>query len=216
MLSHGTPIELAAAIDGAPHAFGGVVQRCTDEMIGLRIGARRRDWPFPAGTEVHIDAVDRCDIVSFTSTVTGVFSLDTSVIVEVVAPESYTTSRRDFFRLAWRLPVTLRWDDPGTPDDEGRCATIHLETEDIGGGGLGVVTKDPLNVGDGVEVTVGLAERAGVHARARVARVNQIALSDPPRYRVGLVFEELPKPAREQLIRFIFEKQREIRRNELG
>jgi c-di-GMP-binding flagellar brake protein YcgR len=208
MLSPGSPIELEAAIDGTPHWFGGTIERSAENALALRFPNQGRR-PFAVGASVHIDVIERGDVLSFESAVTAMTTTVESLIVEVRPPDSVTTMGRKFFRLAWRVPITLHVD--GTPKAE----TLTLETEDVGAGGVGVVSPRQVEVGQRATIGLTLGERGPVEIRAWVVRVHQVALSEPARYRVGLVFEEMPVRMRDKLIGFIFEKQREIRRREL-
>jgi c-di-GMP-binding flagellar brake protein YcgR len=209
MLSPGSPIELEASIEGAPHWFGGTIERSSDTALALRFPNRGRARPFEVGAEVHLDVVERGDVLSFQSSVTGMMTTEESLIVEVRPPDSVTTLGRKFFRLAWRVPITLYWDDMDKKDAR------TLETEDVGAGGVGVVSPQRVEVGQRATISLKLGEKGEVEMRAWVVRAHQVALSDPPRYRIGLVFEEMPVRMRDKLIGFIFEKQREIRRREL-
>jgi c-di-GMP-binding flagellar brake protein YcgR len=209
MLSPGSPIELEASIDGAPHWFGGLIERSADDALSLRFPNRWRERPFAVGAEVHIDVVERGDVLSFESAVTSVMTTEESLIVQVNAPASVKTMGRKFFRLAWRVPITLAWDDGAG------SGAVTLETEDIGAGGVGLICPGKISVGQRATATLKLNDRGDVEVRAWVVRSHQVAMSDPPRYRIGLVFEEMPARLRDKLIGFIFEKQREIRRREL-
>jgi c-di-GMP-binding flagellar brake protein YcgR len=209
MLSPGSPIELEASIEGAPHWFGGTIERSAETSLALRFPNRGRARPFEVGSEVHIDVVERGDVLSFESSVVSMMTTEESLIVEVRPPDSVKTLGRKFFRLAWRVPISLHWDD--TP----KKAALTLETEDIGAGGVGVVSPQRADVGHRATITLKLGEKGDVDVRAWVVRVHQVALSDPARYRIGLVFEEMPVRMRDKLIGYIFEKQREIRRREL-
>jgi c-di-GMP-binding flagellar brake protein YcgR len=209
MLSPGSPIELEASIEGIPRWFGGTIERSADDALSLRFPNRTRTRPFQVGAEVHIDVVERGDVLSFQSAVIGMMTTEESLIVEVRPPSSVTTMGRKFFRLAWRVPVVV------TLAEEDDKRTITLETEDVGAGGVGVVSPAKLDVGQRAMLTLRLGERGDVEMRAWVVRVHHVALSDPARYRIGFVFEEMPVRMRDKLIGFIFEKQREIRRREL-
>jgi c-di-GMP-binding flagellar brake protein YcgR len=209
MLSPGSPIELEASIEGAPHWFGGTIERSADDALALRFPNRTRTRPFPIGAAVHIDVVERGDVLSFESLVTGMKTTDESLIVEVQPPANVKTLGRKFFRLAWRIPVTLHWDGTDKKD------ALALETEDVGAGGVGLVSPKKVNLGDRVTLTLGLGSRGDVEIRAWVVRAHHVAMSEPAKYRLGLVFEEMPMRMRDRLIGFIFEKQREIRRREL-
>jgi c-di-GMP-binding flagellar brake protein YcgR len=211
MLSAGSPIELEASIEGTPHWFGGTIERSSDEALSLRFPNRDgRTRPFDVGAEVHLDVVERGDVLSFESSVTGMMTTEESLIVEVRPPDSVTTMGRKFFRLAWRIPITLQWDDSDKQD------ALELWTEDVGAGGVGIVCPQKVDVGQRATLALKLGDKGEVEMRAWVVRAHHVALSDPPRFRVGFVFEEMPVRMRDKLIGFIFEKQREIRRRELG
>jgi c-di-GMP-binding flagellar brake protein YcgR len=207
VLSVGSPVELEASIEGVLNWFGGTIEFSSAEALSLRFPNRGNPRPFPVGAEVNVSVIERGEVMSFDSTVTGITSTKELVVVEVCPPASYKTLGRSFFRMAWRVPVTIKWDGGGT--------TVMLETEDVGAGGIGVVCPGRVEVGQHATISLQLGDKGEFESRGYVVRAHHLALTEPPRYRVGLVFEDIPARARDRLMGFMLDKQREIRRREL-
>jgi c-di-GMP-binding flagellar brake protein YcgR len=78
---------------------------------------------------------------------------------------------------------------------------LHTYTLDVSGGGLLVAGIGPADDGDEVVVTVKLPDREPLRVNGRVARRTAEG-------HAGLVLEDISDADREELVRWIFERQR--------
>jgi hypothetical protein len=108
--------------------------------------------------------------------------------------------RRDWVRI----PVSV----PGLIAPRSRAhPPLHTFTLDVSAGGVLVAGAGPADVGAEVEITVKLPDREPLRTTGRIARRTHAGSA-------GVVFEGLADDEREQLIRWIFERQRLQRRAE--
>ena len=89
-------------------------------------------------------------------------------------------------------------------------------TENLSAGGVLVRVDRSFSPGDQVELSIQCGGRAGtVRAVGAVVRCDAGGRSARP-WRVAFAFAEIEPAARERVVRFLFERQRELRRLELG
>lgn len=123
-------------------------------------------------------------------------------------------ARRMQRRGAVRVPVNLivhyRLGD-GTD-----AAVIGAITENLSAGGTLLRLAEPIEAGSRLEVTVHCGGQAGDLTVAAVAvRCDRLESGDRP-WRIALAFDELAPAEEDRLVRFVFERQRELRRRDAG
>lgn len=123
-------------------------------------------------------------------------------------------ARRMQRRGAVRVPVNLivhyRLGD-GTD-----AAVIGAITENLSAGGALLRLAEPIEAGSRLEVTVHCGGRAGDLTVAAVAvRCDRLESGDRP-WRIALAFDELAPAEEDRLVRFVFERQRDLRRRDAG
>jgi hypothetical protein len=111
-----------------------------------------------------------------------------------ITDEVEVDQRREHVRIAASLPGVI------APRNEVH-PPLHTFTLDVSGGGLLIAGAGPADVGTVVEVTVKLPERDPLRTEARIARRTDGG-------HVGLTFHGMPEREREELVRWIFERQR--------
>ncbi|NLJ67202.1 MAG: hypothetical protein GX340_07820 [Clostridiales bacterium] len=119
--------------------------------------------------------------------------------------------RREYYRLKVVLPVTSRVLDD---DIEKESQFIKGYSIDISGGGLKLSTDYYLELNTLVECHIDLDKGEELIIKGKVVRVNQ-ANSPDHKYELGISFCCITRKVRDDLIRFIFSKQREIRKKGL-
>jgi c-di-GMP-binding flagellar brake protein YcgR len=117
--------------------------------------------------------------------------------------------RRDSVRVPVQLLTVARLDD----GDGGETALGAL-TENLSAGGA--LLRAPAGLAPGTEVTLGLScggATGELGVTARVLRADRVG--DGPRpFRIAVTFVALPRPVEDRIVRFLFERQRELRRLE--
>jgi c-di-GMP-binding flagellar brake protein YcgR len=87
---------------------------------------------------------------------------------------------------------------------------------DIGGGGLGLVSRQPMKPGGFVEVRMDLPRGFGpLAAKARVAWTAPLTREGLPKWKVGLCFVDLGPKDRDRITAFVLQHQQELRRRGL-
>lgn len=127
-----------------------------------------------------------------------VLAADPSGLFEIdLTAEPQVEQRRSHVRVAALLPGLVH------PADGGH-QPLHTYTLDVSGGGVLVAGAGPADVGAAVEITVKLPERDPLRTDGRIARRTREG-------HVALAFDGIDDDAREQLVRWIFERQRRDR-----
>lgn len=120
--------------------------------------------------------------------------------------------RRNFVRLDAKLNVTMeKVDDKLVPTGE----TFSGITADISGGGMMFLTTKKLTWGENLQATVLFSDDESVKAVGRVVRYTENPPTVKYKYSVGLEYTVIEEPERDKIIKFIFNRQRELRKKGL-
>lgn len=119
------------------------------------------------------------------------------------------TQRRNFFRLDVVLNAKIQVHDSHNNKD----LTIDVLTKDISGGGTKIISKVKLAPGTNVRLTIE-AEGTSITAEGKIIRCIPCIESDYP-YELGILFEDIDEKIRTQIVSFIFEYQRKMRKKGL-
>lgn len=118
--------------------------------------------------------------------------------------------QRAFVRVEAMVPVSIQIltnvNEPST--------LINAITKDISGGGLRVVSKKPLKLGNRVQMHIELPESGTIETSAEVVRVDKPD-EDRSLYWIGLRYLGLSEGLRSKIIKFVFKKQLEYRQKGL-
>jgi c-di-GMP-binding flagellar brake protein YcgR len=164
------------------------------------------------GATVIVSYSDQIAIYSFES---HVISLNRLTPATVTLGEPYDfkrTQRRNFVRLEVNLDIAF------TPTDEdfrpvgGTCSGTTL---DLSGGGTKFVCNTMLKYGDILDATVYLSGNDSVKAMGRVTRFVETPANLKQKYSVGLEFTVIEEVERDKIIKFIFNRQIELRKKGL-
>lgn len=118
-------------------------------------------------------------------------------------------------RRSVRVPVLLMARVLGA-DEEKEAEPCPAVTEDMSANGVLLRLERPLEQGQAVTMVVHLGGDAGdLETVARVVRVERENTPVRP-WRVALTFTGLPRGVEDRVVRFLFERQRELRRRETG
>lgn len=117
--------------------------------------------------------------------------------------------QRAFVRIDTALPV--QWQVITTLED---VPIIKSVTKDISGGGVRLISKQPIRLGTRLKVIIDFPEVGPLDTLCEVVRVEQ-PKSDLPIFWVGTKFLDLAESTRNKIIKFIFKKQLEERQKGL-
>ena len=147
---------------------------------------------------------------------TGIYGFNSSLLQKRISPlpvwivsipkEMKKIQQRAFVRLDVSLPVTLEYDTEA--DDE--PVLMKASTKDIGGGGLQLITEQPLQIGKNFLVYIELPDNEAIQAKIEIVRCYK-PMEDRDLYWSAVKFVEINENYRDKIIRFIFRKQLEQR-----
>ncbi len=119
--------------------------------------------------------------------------------------------QRNFYRLSCNLPATK--EHLLNEGNEERCINEECVTENISGGGIGVLCNYSHNVGDVVNVAIN-SDGIILNTKGEVVRILKSNNHDY-KYTIGVKFLEIDDSKREEIIKFIFREQRKLRKKGL-
>ena len=125
--------------------------------------------------------------------------------------------RRMQRRSAVRVPINLIAQASAPAGGPGHEATtIGAVTENLSAGGALLRAAMPIDAGSVLAVTVECGGTIGsVTLSGRVVRCDHVNGAERP-WRVAIAFVDPPAAIQDQLVHFLFERQRELRRRESG
>ena len=131
--------------------------------------------------------------------------------VWVVSPAFDITKiqRRSFFRLETYLPVTLQVENE-TNSEEPQTVALNLQTKDISGGGIRVISKKKFEPGTEVQAEVLLPGKVKIPTKGKVIRSEESVL-DSKIYWISIEFTVIDEHDRKKIVTFVFQKQLEQR-----
>lgn len=112
--------------------------------------------------------------------------------------------RRNFVRVPANLPLEYR-----KVNEQGEEIFYEAFIRDLSGGGLQFQTKKRLIKGDVLQIKLGLPEDL-IICKAAVTWVYTDIRDKQERYFVGIKFMEINEKLRERVIRYVFQRQREL------
>lgn len=144
-------------------------------------------------------------VFSFTAEV--IKRLDLRLPMYIIQPQTTANKiqRRSYFRLKVLTKVLLR--------NLNESNAIECFTKDISGGGLRITSKKKFEENQKVECVIFLGNDNTVTVTSEIVRV----IKDPTKneYEISLRYEDITDNARNQIISFVFKKQRELRQKGL-
>lgn len=143
-------------------------------------------------------------VFSFTAEV--IKRLDLRLPMYIIQPQTTANKiqRRSYFRLKVLTKVLLR--------NLNESNAIECFTKDISGGGLRITSKKKFEENQKVECVIFLGNDNTITVTSEIVRV----IKDPTKneYEISLRYEDITDNARNQIISFVFKKQRELRQKD--
>ena len=131
--------------------------------------------------------------------------------VWVVSPAFEITKiqRRSFYRLETYLPVTLQLEKEPVAE-AAQAVILNLQTKDISGGGVRVISKTLFEPGTEVLLELTLPGKLTVHTKGKVVRSEPSAPESSIHW-ISIEFIDIDEHDRKKIISFVFHKQLEQR-----
>lgn len=173
-----------------PYEAKGLLRIRPGSMIVVSVEAEDAQYQFDAGIKAVYD-VDKVKFMDFMP-VSGLRRVQ----------------RRQFYRLKAALDVYIRLlEQEGSPQDDGWKKTI---TVDISGEGMRLKTFEAIPDGSLLECMIRLSDRQIIRLQGRVLEVFEAEDEIFP-YRLRIVFSGISEQMQNEIVRFIFVRQREMR-----
>lgn len=170
-------------------------------------------FPISIGTAIKIKYFQKnTGMYVFTAEVIGRKNIQEISYIKIKKTSGITRAqRRNFFRLEVLLNAQIKKLKPH--DNEGKL--IHVRTKDISGGGTRVISKEELEVNSVVEMRIEIdKDKAPIIVQGKVIRCERYVASDFD-YDSAIVFVNINEKVRAQIIAFIFDYQRKMKRKGL-
>lgn len=131
--------------------------------------------------------------------------------VWIVSPalDIIKVQRRSFYRIETYLPVAMQ-EDPGSLPTDPKIASVCLQSKDISGGGIRVISKAMFDVGTGVLLEFSLPGKIPIRTRGTVVR-SELSSPESSIYWVSIEFTDIEEHDRKKIVSFVFKKQLEHR-----
>ncbi len=210
-------VELGVTASGETRWYRTRVEEHDPETGELTVG-----WPM---VQLSYVSVHRGDVVYLGAPIAN----DALYVVECLVAEAalepqarlrlrpvgewHRMQRREYVRIEVSIvPECVRLLVP-----EGEPEPLSARILDLSAGGARLRLGKPLRVGDRLEIAFTVPGCPGpIATRAEVRRCWPIEHADPPRWDAGCRFEGLGQRETDQLVRFIFIRQRELARQLRG
>jgi c-di-GMP-binding flagellar brake protein YcgR len=118
--------------------------------------------------------------------------------------------RRRYFRLEFVIPVRYR-----VLDLESKQSNALFKkgfTRDISGGGLCINIKEKLKKNDLIECELGIMEDETINCKGIIVRTDKKIIENRIIYRTAISINDIDEKKREKLVKYIFDKQRKLRK----
>lgn len=167
--------------------------------------------PIPIGSSIRIIYFKKnTGVFSFVAKVVGRKNIEDIYYLKIQRTGSIEkTQRRNFFRLDAVLNVTVNV----LKAKEKEGMSIEALIKDISGGGAKIISKARLEPESIIQLKIEI-EGGVIAAEGKIIRCIPFNHEDYP-YEIGIIFENLHEKARNEIISFIFEYQRKMRKKGL-
>jgi len=156
--------------------------------------------PIPKGVRMTVNLFDRSSIYEFDTISLGVIKRDNIYVIPVPFPETVRkTERRKFVRIPLYLEGRFYLSDE--PDAESYVFT----TRNISAGGMLMVTKKYLKMGDIIYIDLKLDDELSLNKqKSKIVRQDEQIDGG---FMYGVQFLDVPRALEKALVRFIFQKE---------
>ncbi|MGM0437065.1 MAG: flagellar brake protein [Bacillota bacterium] len=161
--------------------------------------------PLRVGTEVNIFFTGKDAAYKFNSEILDRIKDQVKLLVITPPEEIVRIQRRDYFRLDVKKDAKYRKLDE---DLESEGDFIETQTVDLSGGGVRLVNESELEEGDFIELMI---ELPGIEEVVIIGEVKQ-EYNLPNGEAVGVEFKDISRQARDEIIGWLFDYQRELRK----
>ncbi len=161
--------------------------------------------PLSLGTHLLVSMIHRGDVFRFNTVISG-RKRDPIPMLTIKKPDDlHKIQRRYWVRLAATLPVKMSVIKESNEEVHESTA----QTIDISGGGLLLMTSQPLEVGQVLNMQIELHSNEVFGCKGKVIRSFRDDNTGKGNLKTAIEFIEISERSRDRIVKFIFERQRE-------
>lgn len=173
-------------------------------------------YPVHSDSRMNIYFTQQEDLFKVKAKVEGRDSKDNIPLLKVkVLSEFEKMQRRQFFRFDSSVPVIYRTGSWLVQQNNKKAPMENAITKDLSGGGLCLLTVEPLEGHSLIECEVKLEEKRAIKVVGKVVRVAKVTDQGVYKYEIGVNFIKIENKDREAIISYIFQEQRKLRKKGL-
>ncbi|WP_418790220.1 flagellar brake protein [Phosphitispora sp. TUW77] len=164
------------------------------------------------GSKVKLIYTDSTAVYVFFTTVLSQDNDNAEMVILGKPDNIKKIQRRNFVRLDIQLKLLFcRLDN----SFESKSSSFEAVSVDISGGGMMFMCDEVLSFGDILDAQIFFGQNEKIRSVGRVVRVMENLPQTKMKYSVGFEFTMIEELERDKIIKFIFNRQRELRRKGL-
>jgi c-di-GMP-binding flagellar brake protein YcgR len=201
-------IEIDVSLPGFAGTYSSRIEEVTDTALIATLPSQGKAFlPLLAGDQILINYWGEDSLYFFETRVLERRLQPLPVLILEKPQKINRSQRREFVRFGARLPFRYSLFDG--------LETLDANTADISGGGISFTTPVPPREGSQMRLELELPGEKPVKAVGSVVRVADRSGPIKKRYKVGVTFLVIEEKDRDRIIKYIFARQRELRRKGL-
>lgn len=210
MLLPGLAVELVVPEGEYEGKYRTRIEEMGERLISVGAPFIKSDIvPLRVGTKLKLIFWDELSAYSFSTKIVQRIAEPIHLFVLTMPDSILKVQRRNFVRVTAIKPITFQ-----TVTSEGLSDSFKGTMLDLSGGGMSFLTEELVEDKSILNVQLALP-KGDVQISALVCRADKIEDSKPQRYCVSTEFHEIAERGRDQIIRYIFEIQRAMRKKGL-
>jgi len=173
-------------------------------------------YPVRKGWRMNVYFLNEDSLYRFMAIVTGrKVKSNVALLLIELQEDIERIQRRQFFRFECTLPVKYRVVDFLQESEENKPPFVESVTKDISGGGVCIKIKDVIPAGSLIEGELELSRTRKIKFYGVVTRVSIREEDSVYTHEIGVLFKNIDKKHKEEIIKYIFAEQRKLRKKGL-
>lgn len=172
-------------------------------------------YPLHVGTEMTVCVYNKNDLYKFKADVLHRGIKDNIALLKIaVTGKIIKIQRRQFFRFDWSIPIQYRVIGSMNPEYNEDSPYKKAITRDMSGGGVSIGLEEKVELDKFVECQLPLPRRT-INFFGKVVRSVRTENEEIYKYEIGVLFRKIENRDREEVIKYIFQEQRKLRKKGL-
>lgn len=174
----------------------------------------------PSGSSIRcIFLHHKLGLVSFTGTVASREKQENIIVINIAVTSKLTRiQRRNHFRLDCMLDAKYRIIEEGSENNAADLGSVEFKkayTKNISGCGACLVTDEPIEKSSYIYSILILEDGTSIETKCMVVRCTKVGDIELSKYLIGLSFVNISVKDQDILIRYIFDKQKQLLKRQL-